>query len=218
MNRIRASSIGIAAAATAAVLVLLAAHTPVSADPLHAAYQDGLVRLWVPGPYWQFVVERAAAPEGPFEYLGEKYIGCTEACEWFDVEIAEGTTYYYRMFLLAQDGGRIAAGPTAVDVPGGGSGDFASWTAPNPFTDRTSISFRLPSRATSEGAANVRVVLRDVTGRTVSILHAGPMGRGVQTVAWDGRDAAGRSLGSGIYYYTIEAADARETGRLLKLR
>ncbi len=70
---------------------------------------------------------------------------------------------------------------------------------PNPFNPRTQISFDLPE------AANVRLVVYDVTGRVVRTLVEGAWPAGRHSVEWNGRDDAARELGSGIYFYKVQA-------------
>jgi len=73
---------------------------------------------------------------------------------------------------------------------------------PNPFNPSTTISF---SVAGEEGSS-VKVLLKifDVRGRLVRDLVDGKMEPGFHTVGWDGRDEAGKRLGSGVYLYRLE--------------
>jgi hypothetical protein len=74
--------------------------------------------------------------------------------------------------------------------------------APNPFNPRTTASFELAH------ASPVRVQLFDAAGREVRRLHDGMLSAGRQHLVWDGRDAAGRGVASGIYFLRIETPDA----------
>lgn len=69
---------------------------------------------------------------------------------------------------------------------------------PNPFNPTTTISFVNPA----EG--HVRVAVYDVAGRLVRVLAEGPIGSGRASVVWDGRDARGRQLASGVYFARLE--------------
>jgi hypothetical protein len=81
---------------------------------------------------------------------------------------------------------------------------------PNPFNPRTEISYSVPSRT----LLNLRIY--DVDGRMVRTLVDGVAEPGVHTVRWDGRDASGVSLPSGIYYYRL-AGDGFEATRAMAL-
>jgi hypothetical protein len=69
---------------------------------------------------------------------------------------------------------------------------------PNPFNPSTRISFSLPQA----GTVTLRVF--DILGQQVTTLVNGPMGAGAHEAEWNGRDAAGRVLASGVYFYRIE--------------
>ena len=84
---------------------------------------------------------------------------------------------------------------------------------PNPFNSRTVIRFALPTRA------DVHLALYNLAGQKVATLVSGPRPAGTYTVHWDGRDASGRDLASGVYLYRLRAGEHQvETRRLLLLR
>jgi hypothetical protein len=84
--------------------------------------------------------------------------------------------------------------------------------APNPFRHSTVISCELP-RA---GLVHLRVL--DVTGRLVRTLLREPREAGAHAVHWDGRNASGATVASGIYYYRLDAGDVGETRSVVKVR
>jgi hypothetical protein len=66
--------------------------------------------------------------------------------------------------------------------------------APNPTPAATEILLAAPE------AAEVSLALFDATGRCVRELAPRGASNGALCLAWDGRDAAGRRLPSGVYY------------------
>ncbi|MBD3219959.1 SUMF1/EgtB/PvdO family nonheme iron enzyme [bacterium] len=68
---------------------------------------------------------------------------------------------------------------------------------PNPFNPQTTVAFTLPR------AGNVRVAVFDLRGRSISTLVDGSRESGQHTVAWDGRDDAGQTVGSGVYLVRV---------------
>lgn len=80
--------------------------------------------------------------------------------------------------------------------------------APNPFNPQTEISFVLPDRE------SVKLTIFDVRGRLVQTLVSGVMPAGEHSVPWDGRNRAGQSQPSGIYFALLEAGAVRLTQRL----
>jgi len=76
---------------------------------------------------------------------------------------------------------------------------------PNPFNPQTSIRFALPA------TGDVRIVVVDMLGRTVSVLVDGAMSAGTHEVLFDAS-----ALPSGTYLYRLEASGVAVT-RLLSL-
>jgi immune inhibitor A len=84
---------------------------------------------------------------------------------------------------------------------------------PNPFNPTTTIEF------TREGGiARVRLVVYNLLGQHVRLLAAGEFGPGVHRLSWDGRDEAGRPVGSGVYFYRLESDGFSETRKMLLLK
>ena len=69
---------------------------------------------------------------------------------------------------------------------------------PNPFNPSTRISYSIPQG----GYVSLRVF--NLLGQTVATLVDGLVGAGLHDVVWDGRDAGGRIVASGVYFYRVE--------------
>jgi flagellar hook assembly protein FlgD len=68
---------------------------------------------------------------------------------------------------------------------------------PNPFNPRTTIELTIPG----SGLESVSVAIYDPSGRRVTTLFEGKLPAGTRNgLSWDGRDAQGRPLPSGIYF------------------
>lgn len=131
---------------------------------------------------------------------------------------APGAAVVYRLEAADADG-RAASLPrgdmpaaysfTVTDqplpAPHGAAGPVLT-AAPNPFNPRTVL------RLAGADAAATSLAIHDLRGRLVRRLIAAP------TVAWDGRDAAGRALPSGAYLAVAETPAGRVTARLLLQR
>jgi hypothetical protein len=77
---------------------------------------------------------------------------------------------------------------------------------PNPFRGATELAFELPS------LADVSLAIYSVDGRLVRTLAEGLAGPGPVSVSWDGRDATGNPVGSGLYFARLIAdGQARST-------
>lgn len=71
--------------------------------------------------------------------------------------------------------------------------------APNPFASTTRFAYTLP-----QGGRH-RLAVYDVLGREVSVLGEGIRPAGHYTGQWDGRDARGNELSSGVYFLRLES-------------
>ncbi len=78
---------------------------------------------------------------------------------------------------------------------------------PNPFNPETEISFALPEQSL------VKLIVLDVLGRELATLIDGERSAGYHRIRWNGSDASGNKLGSGIYFYRITATG--ESGKQL---
>ena len=85
---------------------------------------------------------------------------------------------------------------------------------PNPFNPETWFPYELSS------AADVTFAIYSVNGTLVRLLSLGYQSAGVyrsqgRAAYWDGRNALGESVASGIYFYTFTAGEFSATGKLL---
>lgn len=84
---------------------------------------------------------------------------------------------------------------------------------PNPFNPSTKIRFTL----NSDGPA--RLSIFDLEGRRVrDLLQTGNLHAGEHEAFWDGRDHGGKTVSSGIYFYTLEADGRRESRPMVLLK
>ena len=83
---------------------------------------------------------------------------------------------------------------------------------PNPFNPTTTISFTLPERA------RVTLSIYDVEGRLVRTLLDEVVGEGYQERIWNGRDAGGTPVSSGVYFYRLTAGGKTLTKKMVLLK
>ncbi|HPX67599.1 MAG TPA: T9SS type A sorting domain-containing protein [Candidatus Syntrophosphaera sp.] len=83
---------------------------------------------------------------------------------------------------------------------------------PNPFNPRTSISFELrqPGQA--------RLEIFDLRGRLVNTLLDKELGTGTYIEDWDGTDANGAPVASGVYFYRLSAGGTSVSRKMLLLK
>ena len=83
---------------------------------------------------------------------------------------------------------------------------------PNPFNPSTAIGYQLPE------AGMVRLAIYNLIGQEVRVLVNERRNAGSFTATWDGTDAVGRRVASGIYLYRIQAGSFSATKRMLLLK
>jgi len=83
---------------------------------------------------------------------------------------------------------------------------------PNPFNPSTTIPLSL------DAEASVRLAVHDAAGRELRVLHDGALPAGSREFHWDGRDAAGQTLPSGVYLFRVTGAGETAGRRALLLK
>ncbi len=111
--------------------------------------------------------------------------------------------------------GALPVGCAPVSVPATGAGPVAlrlEPSRPNPFNPRTTIAFATPV------AGPVRVAIHDPRGRLVRVLLEGRVEAGRHALVWDGRDASGGGVASGVYLVMVEGAAGRDAHKITLAR
>ena len=83
---------------------------------------------------------------------------------------------------------------------------------PNPFNPSTSISFELPT------GSPVTLEIINTLGQSVTTLTDRFYSAGTHTVDWNGDDANGHPVASGLYFYRLTVGDVSETKKMVLLK
>lgn len=83
---------------------------------------------------------------------------------------------------------------------------------PNPFNPSTRISYDLAVQS------NVKVNIYDILGRKVRMLVNGSQVSGHRSIIWNATNDAGAPVSAGIYLYTIETGEFRQTRKMVLLK
>jgi len=128
-----------------------------------------------------------------------------------------------RFRFLASDlgeGSLVEAGVDAFEILGRGAPTAAEpaigappapTVRPNPFSSRAWVRFEAP-------VGPVRVTVHDLAGRVVRILEDGTRPAGAATLVWDGRDAGGHPVASGIYAVRIRTTGGTSMRKVVRIR
>lgn len=83
---------------------------------------------------------------------------------------------------------------------------------PNPFNPTTSIPYML------EAGGHVKIGIYDVSGSRITVLNEGMQSPGVHSAIWNGRDASGRAVPSGVYFYRFEGFENSPVRKMVLLK
>ena len=83
---------------------------------------------------------------------------------------------------------------------------------PNPFNPHTSIAFHLSA------SEKVTISIFNLKGEEVRILVNEKMSSGRHVLQWDGKDASGNPVPSGIFFYRLNGSSFSETKRMILLK
>ena len=85
-------------------------------------------------------------------------------------------------------------------------------TSPNPFNPVTSISYRLLE------TEHISINIYDMLGNKVRTLVNQTQNAGTKSYQWNATNDLGQSVSAGMYIYTIQAGEYRDTKKMLFLR
>jgi len=83
---------------------------------------------------------------------------------------------------------------------------------PNPFNPICEVAYTLPTNC------HVRLTIYNILGQKVRVLVDEYQSAGHKSVKWDGKDAQGQELASGVYFYRLEAGEFAQTKKMVLLR
>jgi len=83
---------------------------------------------------------------------------------------------------------------------------------PNPFNPTTTIRFAVPQ------AGKVTLEIYNIIGQKIATLIDGNVTAGTHTSVWNGKDAAGHVMASGVYFYKLTAGDFTATEKMILMK
>lgn len=131
------------------------------------------------------------------------------------VRAAESLSFTYSAFewrnfdtgeVYTETGGPSSVPPTEL------AANVAMDSTPNPTSGATSFRFRVPEQG------QVTIDVFDFRGRHVVTVFDGETFGSEGMIAWDGRDAIGRPVGSGVYLVKMRSAGWLTTHKMSVLR
>jgi hypothetical protein len=164
-----------------------------------------------------FHVHRSLRPDRDYMVLTLQLVRPPPPYRFFDQEVQEATTYFYRLEAVALNGMSEYFGPVEVrsrSVLNTSPRNWLGLSRPNPLADEdeTTIGFELAQRT------RARMTLYDASGRLVRVVLNEVLDGGQHVVRWDGRDVRGEGVGAGVYFYKLDAGKFNATRSLVRLK
>lgn len=92
------------------------------------------------------------------------------------------------------------------------SGFWLKQNYPNPFNPATTIEYSITSRS------HVNISIYNIIGQKIKTLFDGEKKSGSYSIDWDGTDARGDKVATGIYFYGIQAGHFSDMKKMILLR
>ncbi|HVP39133.1 MAG TPA: FlgD immunoglobulin-like domain containing protein [Candidatus Saccharimonadales bacterium] len=182
--------------------------TRFAAEPGHAS----VMLRWTPVVFGtlSYQVERAAGG-GEFTPLSNLQQSGMAEITFRDSTAVPGTSYRYRVGCRLGPAGGWNYSTVATTAPQARA-FLLALPAPNPSRVTTRLSFEVPSRG------RVRVEVFNVAGARVRTLLDAVLAPGPGSVTWDGNDARGQLVPSGLYFVRLSTAGQTAARKVLRLR
>jgi len=158
------------------------------------------------------VLVRVYRGEGAFGGLNELAsfaMNGKSTFNYVDDSALAGKSYRYMLGVTDAEG-EFVSPIQSLTMPGATS--RLEQNSPNPFNPQTAIRFSLDSKQ------SVTLAVYDVNGRLVRMLVSGVKEVGTHSVTWDGRDNAGSTVSSGVYFYRLDAGKFSSTKKMVMLK
>jgi hypothetical protein len=127
-----------------------------------------------------------------------------------DANVEPGRTYGYELVLRTPAGSEFRS-PQATATARVLQATLEQ-NHPNPFNPSTTIAYTIDERT------NVVVGIYDAAGTLVTRLEQGEQAPGRHEATWNGVDASGRAVGSGVYFYRLESGSGAGSRKMVLLK
>jgi hypothetical protein len=194
---------------------------PVALSSFTATGQEGAIEVnWTSQTEVNalaYHLRRSESADGRYEEIARlEAQGNSETAvsyRYVDENVDPGQTYYYMLVDEDLQGKKTHHGPVFAAASDGTPSAYSLLpNYPNPFNPSTAIGYAIPQDD------HVALTVYNVLGQEIRTLVDARQAAGTYTVMWDGKDAAGHHLNSGVYFYSIKAGDYTETRKMVLMK
>ena len=136
-----------------------------------------------------------------------------------DINVGRNVEYLYKLAAYEYAGNRsdftepISAILLSVDPNSSIPEVFAlHQNYPNPFNPITTLHYDLPEDS------YVNIIIYDLQGHRIKTLLNDEQTAGYRSIQWDATNDLGQTVAAGMYLYTIQAGDFRQTKKMVLLK
>jgi hypothetical protein len=174
-------------------------------DPGYEQVTGGVRLFWSPPQGSTVAVEYYRV------YLDSELVGNTAALEYLLTGLVSGLSYQVDLTAYYNDGAESV--PVSIDITYTSGEDACQAIIPlainpNPFRDSATISFTVRS------GQQARVEIYNIKGQKIRSWEH--LASGQHSLDWDGRDADGNSVASGLYFCRIIDTGRVEVRRIIR--
>lgn len=155
--------------------------------------------------------------------MGQSFSTTRTEYSFIDMAVIDGETYDYRLSDVNIYGVVNSYPPISINVgadPLSVSKDLDALPQstvmenayPNPFNPGTAITYHL-----SQGTP-VKITVHDILGHTIKTLYNGKQAAGSYHVNWNGSNAYGSPMPSGVYLICMQAGNQRQVQKVMMLK
>lgn len=148
-------------------------------------------------------------------------VGSQTSYLYTDMEVYDNSVYYYWLESVAIDGSTQFAGPITVTIGQPGVeppvpvipiATVLMNAYPNPFNPQTNLRYSLRE------AGDVRIDVYNTKGQHIRSFNRSHSLPGYYSVVWDGKDNAGKLVGSGVYFYRMTSGKYSATRKMMLMK
>jgi len=189
--------------------------------PANISFKVGIIDAWGNQSYVDFPANQTTYGLDRDGSWGQASIPVEDIRgEWIDLRMLS-----YEFVILEVNGASCEFALDDIYWEGGGTvsivgDDFSNAPIkyslnnnyPNPFNPLTTISYYLPK----DEFVNVNIY--NASGKLVRELVSSKQNLGVKSIRWDATNNSGQPVSAGLYLYTIQAGDFRQTKKMVLLK
>ncbi|MGH7732013.1 MAG: FlgD immunoglobulin-like domain containing protein [Candidatus Eiseniibacteriota bacterium] len=182
-------------------------------------YPAGVPQVSITGDYAgsSYAVWRQAATGGEAVRITDQTVLCMGSCYAEDRAAVPGASYdyWFEVSMPAAPGAAIRFGPYRATISPALARPVGVFVYPNPGRGPTGVQLHVAG-APGDPAVTGEAAIYDLAGRRVRSILEGPIGRGLTTLSWDGRDARGAELRPGVYLLRFTAGGSAAVARIVR--